>query len=228
MMRGQPQAALQTLEQACAIKQQIDDQQGWYNSRNQIAMTLLALGQTEQAEAIAQNLLHMLGEGGEPFFRGVILDTLAIGQLLRGDLRAARQSLDRIAAMPIAQSNNLLRMAWERRSVLLMLLTEGAEHARTVFSHSLPLAGNGEIALDHACLDALITQAAGDELAAQRQWQQLAQRAASNGYEYYRIVAEAQLQAPSHVSLQQRVLQMHQPFAPNCWYQPALAQAVND
>lgn len=228
MMRGQPQAALQTLEQACTIKQQIDDQQGWYNSRNQIAMTLLALGQTEQAEAIAQNLLHMLGEGGEPFFRGVILDTLALGQLLRGDLRAARQSLDRIAAMPIAQSNNLLRMAWERRSVLLMLLTEGAEHARTVFSHSLPLAGNGEIALDHACLDALITQAAGDELAAQRQWLQLAQRAASNGYEYYRIVAEAQLQAPSHARLQQRVRQMHQPFAPDCWYQPSLAQAVND
>ncbi|XSG74886.1 helix-turn-helix domain-containing protein [Herpetosiphon llansteffanensis] len=227
LMRGQPQQALATLEQTCVLKQQIADQQGWFNSRNQMAITLIALGQTEQAQHMSSQNLQLLGAAGEPLFRGAILDTAVLCQLLAGDFAAARQGLEQLAALANAQHTSGLHMAWQRHTLLLSLLAEGADQARNLLSQSLPPAGNGEAALDYACLAALISHAIGDQATAQREWQQLAQRAAITGYEYYRIVAAAQLHAPSNASVQQRVLQLHQPFAAGCWEYPALAQAVN-
>ncbi len=227
LMRGQPQLALTTLEQTCALKQQIADQQGWFNSRNQMAITLLALGQTDQAKQMSSQHLQLLGDTGEPLFRGAMLDTAVLCQLLRAEFAAARQGLEQLAALANAQNNSGLHMAWQRHNLLLSLLAEGAAQAHSLLSQSVPPAGNGEAALDYACLAALISHASGERATAQREWQQLAQRAAITGYEYYRIVAEAQLNAPNTASVQQRVWHMHQPFAVVRWDHPSLVQAVN-
>lgn len=227
LMRGQPQQALATLEQTCALKQQIADQQGWFNSRNQTAITLLALGQTEQAQHMIIQNLQLLGATGEPLFRGAMLDTAVLCWLLRAEFAAARQGLEQLAALATGQKNSGLQIAWQRHTLLLSLLDDGAEQAYSLMNQSLSPTGNGEAALDYACLAALISEAIGERANAQREWQQLAQRAAITGYEYYRIVAETQLNAPNTASVQQRVLQMHQPFAVVGWDSPSLVQAVN-
>ncbi len=206
--RGDAEASIALLDEACAIKRQLGDAQGLAVSENSKAMALLSIGRVAEARALSERILVETADIGERWFRSHFLDTLAMIDLVTGDVGRARTLLRDALALP-GLTDPRIRALIAMHLALAELVEGSVELAEALLREDVPAEHGPEVALDHRFLAGALALARGDVAAVRDAARAMADQVASSGFALYAPVAaglEAAASDPPPLSALPRVL----------------------
>lgn len=188
--RAEWRLALTMIDESCAIKRTTGDRQGVYNSLNQRANVLIAMGHVVEAQALAEQILVESGATAEPRSSCMCLHTLAMCQLLLGNYSAAAASLALVRNMPVSRTDDRINHFLRNRQGVLALLQDGPAAATQVLAETLPPATDLETMLEHQLVLSLVALVQGQGVSVHALTDRVAKQAIAAEYPLYRMAAQ--------------------------------------
>jgi tetratricopeptide (TPR) repeat protein len=161
-MRFQLDDAIQTLEQACEIKQRMGDRSGLAISLATQGVALLAQGHSAQARAHIEDALRALKETEAMRVRGYVLMMTCDTQLAAGDVAGARATLREAEELSGAEADAKWSADLQNHRALTMLAAGEIEAASAAVAEDAPPEAGTEVGMMRAIVRGAVAFARGD------------------------------------------------------------------
>jgi tetratricopeptide (TPR) repeat protein len=190
LIRCEPQTALDYVDQAINIFQQIGDARGLTNAQSARGSCLLMLNQIDAAQRGLEQLLAEFEERDTRLMWGYYLGKLAMIQMVKGDPAAAEAGLQQALSLSALRENRMLRFELHNLLAVQRLLAGQPAAAAQALQTELSDDGFSLWArLDRQCMESLVALEQGDRASAQLIITVLRDRAEAGDYPLYRLRA---------------------------------------
>jgi ATP/maltotriose-dependent transcriptional regulator MalT/DNA-binding XRE family transcriptional regulator len=187
-IRNELQAALEKLDQARELLEQLGDAHGLADQNSKRSEFLLALGRVDEARATSEKLIRESESISQTRMFGYYLNTLSTILLCCDppDFASARSTLERALALPAAEKDPMLRFQLNSALAITTLAEGNAEAAQKILDASPVSEGHSLwVRLDRVLVDAYVALGRGEKKRALELSESLLEKAGM--HELYRL-----------------------------------------
>lgn len=189
LLRLELDAALAGFTHACDISRQSGDCNGLVLSLDARASVLLALGRLAEARALLDEALSQACDSADTWSLGSVLCTLSQALSVQGDGPAAAAAAQRVFGLPGVADNARIYTQARGAMVLAHVATGDMAAAQAQLADPVPAAIGLEVGLWFQIVQGVAALAAGEQARAASLLQDVRERAASSGYQFYVALA---------------------------------------
>jgi ATP/maltotriose-dependent transcriptional regulator MalT len=183
LLRGNPAAALEAIDQACDLQRRLGDFSGAAVFENSRVWVLFLSGQITEARALAERNKRDIEKLGFTWLLAEVLDSLSLAQMLDGDLNQAQETIHQAFALPDVANKYSYSFLFSDLA-LVLLAGGGAAEAQRVLDEAPPPVGVWA-ELERLLIGGAVAWARGDAAATTALAALLAERAAAADYQLY-------------------------------------------